>query len=465
MTCFERAPANKKRLTLIAVFVMLFASVLQSGTDSVILALAAAEIGGTEYYALAKSFSSVSAAVLMPMFAYLGAKDPSRKRSLFIWSALAGAVCIFLRAIATHMAIIVAAGILHGMFSSGLYVIGYSIIRDIYDQKTAAKYLGFVVTMNSLGTLIGPIVSGVMIDMLGWRLVCHIIWIIALVSALLGMAGVKVTKEDAAELAVETGSFDLSGTISLSVFLGAISLFLALGSSLIPFGSTTSNILLVVSLVGLVGLILTIRKKGNNCIIPVPVLKDRNTLILTINSFLMNFSLIAIFFFIPSYILYVLNGSATQSGLTTTLLSIPGLFMGPIYSRMIANKGSARGVLTIGMILRVVVHAAFIFILSPSTDLMVIYALMIIAGFYQSAHVCTMTTAPQIQLAADKRTYGNAMIQVTMALGSSIGSAVYSMVIAAKGIVDGLKVAFVIAMVAAIIVLVISQFLVKNEEN
>lgn len=103
MTCFERAPANKKRLTLIAVFVMLFASVLQSGTDSVILALAAAEIGGTEYYALAKSFSSVSAAVLMPMFAYLGAKDPSRKRSLFIWSALAGAVCIFLRAIATHM--------------------------------------------------------------------------------------------------------------------------------------------------------------------------------------------------------------------------------------------------------------------------------------------------------------------------------------------------------------------------
>ena len=363
------------------------------------------------------------------------------------------------------MKIIVAAGILHGMFSSGLYVIGYSIIRDIYDQKTAAKYLGFVVTMNSLGTLIGPIVSGVMIDMLGWRIVCHIIWIIALVSALLGMAGVKVTKEDAAELAVETGSFDLSGTISLSVFLGAISLFLALGSSLIPFGSTTSNILLVVSLVGLVGLILTIRKKGNNCIIPVPVLKDRNTLILTINSFLMNFSLIAIFFFIPSYILYVLNGSATQSGLTTTLLSIPGLFMGPIYSRMIANKGSARGVLTIGMILRVVVHAAFIFILSPSTDLMVIYALMIIAGFYQSAHVCTMTTAPQIQLAADKRTYGNAMIQVTMALGSSIGSAVYSMVIAAKGIVDGLKVAFVIAMVAAIIVLVISQFLVKNEEN
>lgn len=109
--------------------------------------------------------------------------------------------------------------------------------------------------------------------------------------------------------------------------------------------------------------------------------------------------------------------------------------------------------------------AAFIFILSPSTDLMVIYG----ADDYRRVlpeRPCLYDDHCAADPAcADKRTYGNAMIQVTMALGSSIGSAVYSMVIAAKGIVDGLKVAFVIAMVAAIIVLVISQFLVKNEEN
>lgn len=465
MNCFQNAPAIKKRLSLLAVFVMLFSSVLQSGTDSVILALAAAEIGGTEYYALAKSFSAVSAAILMPLFAYLGTKDPSSKRKLFILSAFAGAVCIFLRAIAMHMAIIVAAGVLHGLFSSGLYVVGYSIIRDIYDQKTAAKYLGLVVTMNSFGTLIGPIVSGVMIDMFGWRIVCHIIWIIAFVSGLLGIAGVKVTKEEAKELAVEMGAFDVSGTIFLSIFLGALSLFLALGSSLIPFGSMLSNVLLVASVVSLIGLIFVIRKKGKDCIVPAPVLKDRNTLILTIDSFLMNFSMVAIFFFIPSYILYVLNGTATQSSLTTTLMSIAGLFMGPIYSRMIGNSGNARGVLTIGMVLRIVIHAAFIFILGPSTSLLLIYVLMFVAGFYQSAHVSTMSTAPQIQLAADKRVQGNAMMQVTMALGSSIGSAVYSMVIAAQGIVDGLRTAFVVALIPAVIVLIISQFLIANKEN
>lgn len=465
MNCFESAPSNKKRISLLAVYVMVFGSVIQSGTDSVILPLAAAEIGGTEYYALAKAFSAVSAAVIMPLFAYLTAKDPSKKRNLFVLSALAGVVCIFIRAVAPSMILIVAAGVLHGTFSSGVYVIGYSIIRDLYDQKTAAKYLGFVGTINSVGTLIGPIFSGVLIDAFGWRAVCHIIWIVILVSALLGASGVKVSKEEAKPLSVEMGAFDISGTIFLSLFLGALNLFLALGSSIMPFGSAKSNLLLALSIIGLVGLIAVIRKKGSDCIVPISVLKDRNTLILTIDSFLMNFSLVAIFFFIPSYILYVLNGSATQSSLASTLISVVGLFMAPVFASMIGKSGSAKGAMTIGMILRIVIHAVFILILSPDTKLIVIYVLMFIAGFYQSQHSATMAAAPQVQISADKRVQGNAMIQVTMAVGSSIGSAVYSMVIAQKGIVDGLKTAFVIAAVAAAIVLVISQMLVKNEET
>lgn len=465
MNCFENVPVNKKRLSLLAVYIMVFGSVIQSGTDSVVLPLAAAEIGGTEYYALAKAFSAVAAAIVMPLFAYLMSKDPSKKNRMFVLSALSGTICIFLRAIAPHMAVIVAAGVLHGIFSSGVYVVGYSIIRDLYDQKTAAKYLGFVGTINSVGTLIGPILSGVLIDALGWRVLCHVIWIVILISALLGAAGVKVSREEAKPLAVESGSFDVSGALFLSCFLGALNLFLALGSSLIPFGSMVSNVLLVISIIGLLGLIYTIRKKGSNCIVPIGVLTDRNTLILTIDSFLMNFSLVAIFFFIPSYILYVLEGSATQSGLTSTLIAVAGLFMSPVFASIIGKTGSARGPLTIGMILRIVIHIVFIVILSPHTNILVIYVLMLIAGFYQSQHTSTMSVAPQVQIAADKRAQGNAMIQVAMAIGSSIGSAVYSMLIASKGIIDGLKIAFILAALAAAIVLVISQFLIKNVEK
>ena len=466
MNCFESAPSRQKKFTLAAVYFLVLGSLLISSTDTVILPIIAQELNGMDYFALTKAFSSVTAAVTMPLFAYLMSKDPSRKRNLFIFGAICGALNIFTRTIATHMFVVVGGGILNGFLSTAVYVVGYTMVRDIYDAKSAAKYLGYVGTINSLGVLAGPLISGVLIDNMGWRFVSHIIWITILISAILMVNGVKVTKEEAKPLAVETGtSFDFSGAVFQTLFLGALTLFLALGSSLAPFGGRTSNIFLALTIVGFIGLIVVIRKKGDACIIPAGVMKDRNALVLTIDSFLMNFSLMAVYFFIPTFILYVLQGSATQSSLATTLISVAGLFMAPVYANMIGKDGSAKRTLTIGMIIRIAVLVAFIIVLGPKTKLMVIYVLMFVAGFYQSQHAVTMSVAPQIQLTADKRMQGNAMIQVTMALGSSIGTAIYSMIIAARGVATGLRISFVIAAVAAVIVLIISQFLTKVQEE
>lgn len=57
----------------------------------------------------------------------------------------------------------------------------------------------------------------------------------------------------------------------------------------------------------------------------------------------------------PMYVLNVMGLSATEAGLTTTMLSIVGLFMGPIYGRMIGKAASAKGVLAFGSILRIVI--------------------------------------------------------------------------------------------------------------
>ncbi len=466
MNCFESAPSRQKKFTLAAVYFLVLGSVLISSTDTVILPIIAQELNGMDYFALTKAFSSVTAAVTMPLFAYLMSKDPSRKHKLFIFGAVCGALNIFSRTIAVHMFVVVGGGVLNGIFSTAVYVVGYTMVRDIYDAKNAAKYLGYVGTINSLGVLAGPIISGVLIDNMGWRFVSHIVWITIIVSAVLMFNGVKVTREEAKPLAIETGAaFDFSGAVFQTLFLGALTLFLALGSSLAPFGGRTSNIFLVLTIVGLIGLIAVIRKKGDGCIIPAGVLKDRNALILTIDSFLMNFALMSVYFFVPSFILYVLEGTATQSSLATTLISVAGLFMAPVFANMIGKDGSAKRTLTIGMIIRIAVLVAFIVVLGPDTKLVVIYVLMFLAGFYQSQHTVTMSVAPQIQLTSDKRMQGNAMIQVTMAIGSSIGAAVYSMIIASQGVATGLRTSFIIAAAAALIVLIISQFLTKVQDE
>ena len=58
------------------------------------------------------------------------------------------------------MWMIVIPGMLYGLSSAEIYVIGYSYIRDIFDSKKAAYYLGRTAAMQSIGQIAGPVVGG-----------------------------------------------------------------------------------------------------------------------------------------------------------------------------------------------------------------------------------------------------------------------------------------------------------------
>ena len=90
---------------------------------------------------------------------------------------------------------LVAPSTLWGFASAGIFVLGYSMIRDMYDQKQAGTYLGVCGTMMAIGMLAGPVLGGFIMDAFSWRIVCHVIWPILLVGGLMVFFGVKATKQ------------------------------------------------------------------------------------------------------------------------------------------------------------------------------------------------------------------------------------------------------------------------------
>jgi MFS family permease len=216
----------------------------------------------------------------------------------------------------------------------------------MFNQVQAGVYLGLVGTMASIGMLVGPVLTGFLITYVGWRVVCHIIWIGLAISAVLIFMGVKVTKEQVENIAIKI-NFDAAGTIILAVFLACLILPLSLGNNFLPFGSAVNSGMLAVAVISLIALIMVIRKKGGNAIIPATVLKDKNTLLLSLLNLLLNFSSMAIFFLL----------------------------------------------------------------LKPSTSIYVVWALMFIAGYYNSTQSVTFSTAPQIQVGPDIRLQSNSVIQ------------------------------------------------------
>lgn len=470
---FQAAPNSKKIMTLAGIYIALLGQIFVSSGLSVILPAAAKDIGGQTLFPLASTISGLISIAAMPLFGYYGAKNPAFKRVLVALSVFAGALVSFGRAVAPNMEFIVFVSIFWGLVSAGIYVLGFSQIRDMYETEKAGFYLGLTGTMMSISMLVGPTLTGILIQTVSWRAACHMVWPVLTLAAALIFFGVNVTKEEAAPMAVPSmKKVDLVGALGFVLFLGGVILSLSLGPKSsspsaieMPFGSLGNNIMIVLAIIGLIILIAMVKKKGDDAILPARVLKDRNTLCLTLSNLFTNFSNMAVFFFIPTYVIYVMQKGAFNAGLATTFYSVLGLFLAPVFGRMIAKARNARTTLTMGLIVRIVITLVLIFVLSPTTNLVTLYIIMLITGFYGAQNAAFVSAAPQVQLAPYVRVQGNAVFQLAQNLGSGVGMAVYTMIIAMKGPADGLPVAFMISVGGAVVSLIIAQFLVPLKET
>ncbi|MEG0419179.1 MFS transporter [Gordonibacter sp.] len=461
---FLEAPASKKTMTVVGIYIAVVGSIIQSATLSTLLPVAGREIGGLDYYSLASTLSGIISVVVMPLWGYLGAKNPAIKRPLFTVSLLIGAAVLFARALAPSMMAVVVPSTLYGFVSAGIFVLGYSMIRDMFDMKKAGMYLGICGTMMSIGMLAGPVLGGIIMDAASWRWVCHMIWPFMLIGGLLVFFGAKATTEEAAGMASGVGKFDVSGSVAIIIFLGSLITALSLGTSFLPFGTMGSNALFALAAVGLVASVLVIRKKQGGAIIPATALKNRNTLSFAIANFFCMFSNMAVFFFLPMYVITVMQLPATEAGLTTTLYSVAGLFLSPLFGKMIGKAGNARGVLSFGCIMRIVVAGALLLVMAPDANIFVIYIIMLVAGCYNSVQSSAFSAGPQIQLPEDIRVQGNSIIQVGQNLGGAIGTAIYTVILGSMGIVGGMPIALAVSVAAAAGALVFALRLRKLED-
>jgi MFS family permease len=340
-------------------------------------------------------------------------------------------------------------------------VVGYSFIRDMYDAKQAGLYLGLTVTFMSIGRLIGPTLLGVVTDFAGWRAAYHVLWPLALLTAVLVMFGAKITSEEAKTIAIKIGSFDALGAVGITVFSIPLVIFITLGTTYVPYGSPISLLCMALTVTGLIILIVAIKKKGDGALIPAGVLKDRDTLLVTASLSFAGFANMAVSYFIPTYILYVMQGTATQAGLAGSLMTVLGVVLGPVLGRYVAKKMNARGLLSVGAIARILITIILIIFISPTMKISILLAIMFLAGFYNCIQSVAQSAVPQIVIKPELRVQSNSFIQVVTTCVQNCGTATYGAILGGYGIANGFKPAFYVSGVAAILSL-LSALLLKK---
>jgi MFS family permease len=442
---FQKAPHNKKMLTVFGIYLGLISQLITSTTFSGILRVAQSDFADGTLWVLAASIGGVLGLVAMPLYGYFGARNPAIKRILVCVSLLIGCIVLLARAAAPSMLVVVIASAFWGFVSAGLFVLGFSMVREMFEREKAGLYLGLLGTMVSIGMLAGPVVGGIIMQSpIGWRGLNIILSVMMAIAMLMVFFGVNIKKEDVDQTS-SSAAFDAVGTLGLMMFLGALILMLSM-TSFFPFGSIASNILIVVAVAGLVILIADIVKKGDKAIVPRKVFGDKTSVLIAIIILICNFSSLGLMYFLPQYIPTLTVNDAfvdafdpSRSGLALLLpqacSAVAGLFLGPIFGKMIAKSGNVKNVNLIGTVSQLIVIGGFLALFMgvlgkneagvPVVPYVLILVLMLIGSVYNSRSSVIGSAGPQIQVKPSIRIQANSIVQVAQNLGAGVAIPIF----------------------------------------
>ena len=366
-------------------------------------------VGATTVQWLTSGYMLVEA-VVIPMNAFFVGKFSTRK--LFIggiaWFGIASVVA----ALAPNFYIILLGRVMMAMATGIIMPMTFTLILLIFPREKRGSAMGIVGLIISFAPAIGPSLSGVLVDTVGWRMLFIIVAVLAALVVLFASFSLKNFE------GFEQVPFDPA-----SVFL------LACGLSGLLYGisSATSaeNILIPIALivVGLVllGLFVYRQTKLEVPLLRIQVLKTRRFRTVVILIALLQASLVGSEVVLPIYVQQVMGQTATVSG----LLMLPGAVIGAIcglVSGRLFDRFGVRGIVIFGSVVLAIGAIGVTTFSMDMTILMVtvVYTTMSIGIQFL---VTPLNTWGVNSLDNKVVQHGNALSATTNQVGASFGTA------------------------------------------
>ena len=411
----ETFTGGKKTLMIIAVLLTTVTSTASSYANNVCLPYFLNDMDVYSLYAFYAAIASVGMMTALPLAGSLSAKFGSR--NVIVFGLIAQFISRVALAFCGQPALFGVLYCLMGFFG-GMYMSApYSVMAELVTPEERPKYFGFITACSAAGALIGPLLTGMVIDNFGAGPGLLIYVIFAIIPVIAFSAMYPNVKRPGTK-------FDLPGMGVFVVFVLCLVLWLSLGGNLFPFASVLGIGMPVVAVITLV-ILVNREKKIENPAVPVKMFaykRFRGAFIVQI--FVVAYSTCAAAYGIR-YALEVMSLDATISSTVTmpqTIVQfILGLFMGGIMGR--AFKKRFRPVALLGIIAYGIGLMIFYF-LTPSSPVFIIYLATGIGGIGQAVVQATFAAFYQSELKPEDIRPAQGMYQFASTGGSSVFTAI-----------------------------------------
>ncbi|KAK1574620.1 major facilitator superfamily transporter [Colletotrichum navitas] len=335
--------ASRHQMAIIATLsIMSFVIALDANVIVTSLPAIIQDIGGTSTQAFwVGTAYLISCAVAMPFLASLS--DIFGRPIILVGSLAFFTVGTILCCVADGIALLLVGRVIQGIGAGGMYVLSLVVFTDIVPLRHRPKLYGIIQMAWAIGSLIGPIIGGVIAQHTTWRWIFYINFPICGYS-LISIPVLLTLKPPTATFAEKLRRVDWIGgflfTSSMVTFLVGISW----GGNDFPWRSAQT---LVPVFIGAAGLAATLMYEGYYAAFPFlkkVLFTDASAITVYVLGLLQGFILYGQLYYIPFYFLSVTQYSPTMAGvamLPVTLLLLPGsIISGILVSRFNAYRWS-----------------------------------------------------------------------------------------------------------------------------
>jgi MFS family permease len=300
----------------------------------------------TAYFLTASSFMLVAGSF----------GDALGRRRIYRVGALAYVVGSLAAALAPAIGVLLAARVVTGLGAAGVMAGGGAILGATFSGPARTRAFAAMGTISGLGLALGPSLSGLLIDGLGWRLGFGIF----ILPGLVLVAGTWLMRETRLDTRPR---IDIAGAATFVTGLAALMLAATQGPTH-GWSAPEALVLLVAAAILFIVFVL-IERRAVSPVLDLSMLRKRRFMGWLLAAITMSVGFGGILAFLPSYLQDPAGLTASSTGLVMILPTLPMMILPAVGSRLI-NHGVSPTLLITAALLAIATGNAWLTILHPT---------------------------------------------------------------------------------------------------
>lgn len=404
-----------------AVGLAMFGAALDQTIVAAALPAIARSLGEVERISWVVVAYLVGTTVAAPVHGRLGDAF-GRRRMLLVALGIyaAGAV---LCALAPSLDLLTLARLLQGLGGGGLIALSVALIGEFVPPRERGRFQAWIAAVFAAAAACGPVLGGLLTELMGWRAVFLLQPPLALVAAWLAVRRLA----GAAPGSAKGFAFDWAGLGLFVVFVTAALLAFDQLRRLVPGALAVAAALGVVACVALV-LLWRQERRARDPLLPLPVLGEPSVWRANLLSALVSGAFVGAIAFLPIYFAAVRGLSPAEAGIALLPLAAAAALGAMLSGRLLSRTGRTMRWPATGL----AVAALLMAVVALSAGVLPVPLLAMLLGLVS---IGLGTSFPMVQVvvqaAAGRERLGaaTASVQFTRALGAATGTALMGTVL------------------------------------